>query len=83
MPAVLVDSNVLLDLLTVDPVWYDWSAEALAELADVSTLVINPVIYAEVSVHFARIEELDEALSADRFRRERVTKLTVLPRIGG
>ena len=70
MAAVLVDSNVLLDLLTVDPVWYDWSAEALGELAETAALVVNPIIYVEVSVHFARIEELDAALPADRFRRE-------------
>jgi predicted nucleic acid-binding protein len=68
--AVLVDSNVLLDLLTVDPVWYDWSAEALGELAETAALVVNPIVYAEVSVHFARIEELEAALPADRFRRE-------------
>lgn len=68
--SVLVDSNVLLDLFTRDAVRYDWSVEALEELGDVSTLVINPIIYAEVSVHFAAIEELDDALPADRFRRE-------------
>ena len=70
MSAVLVDSNVLLDLLTRDPVWYEWSAEALGKLAEVTTLVINPIIYAEVSAHFARIEELDAALPPDRFRRD-------------
>lgn len=70
MAAVLVDSNVLLDLFTRDPVWFDWSAGALEELAEVSTPVINPIIYAEISVHFAGIEEVDEAVPPDRFRRE-------------
>lgn len=62
MPTVLVDSNVLLDIVTEDTKWYDWSAEALRREADQSVLVINPIIYAEVSIRFERIEELDEAL---------------------
>ena len=70
MSGVLVDSNVLLDVLTEDSEWYEWSASALAEQAELSALMINPIIYAEVSVRFARIEELDEALPVDVFRRE-------------
>ncbi len=70
MAAVLVDSNVLLDILTEDSKWYDWSADALRVQGDQSVLVINPVIYAEVSIGFERIEELDEALPADLFRRD-------------
>jgi len=67
--AVLVDSNVLLDILTEDPKWEAWSAEALAQWADQAILVINPIIYAEVSIGFARIEELDEALPPSAFHR--------------
>jgi predicted nucleic acid-binding protein len=67
---VLVDSNVLLDVLTEDPRWFEWSAAALAELADAHVLVINPIIYAEVSIGFGRIEDLDAALPADSFHRE-------------
>ena len=67
--AVLVDSNVILDVLTRDPRWYDWSARALERCADASELVIDPIIYAEVSIGFARIEELDEALPTESFRR--------------
>jgi predicted nucleic acid-binding protein len=59
---VLVDSNVLLDILTEDTRWFDWSSKALARCAEDSVVAINPIVYAEVSVHFARIEELDEAL---------------------
>jgi predicted nucleic acid-binding protein len=59
---VLVDSTVLLDVLTEDPVWYGWSSDALAAAADESVLAINPLVYAEVSIGFERIEELDEAL---------------------
>jgi predicted nucleic acid-binding protein len=67
---VLVDSSVLLDVLTEDEQWFDWSSEALAEQAERSVLVLNPIVYAEVSVRFERIEELEAALPADRFVRE-------------
>ncbi|MFI5118960.1 MAG: type II toxin-antitoxin system VapC family toxin [Thermoanaerobaculia bacterium] len=64
MADTLVDSNVLLDVLTEDARWFGWSSEALARRAGESTLVINPIIYAEVSIGFARIEDLDETLNA-------------------
>ena len=66
----LVDSSVLLDILTEDPNWAAWSGRRLAECADRGFLIINPVIYAEVSVGFSRIEELEEALPPGAFRRE-------------
>jgi predicted nucleic acid-binding protein len=67
---VLVDSNVLLDVLTDDPTWGAWSADALARAAEAASLIINPIIYAEVSVGFARIEDLEAALPAAYFRRD-------------
>ena len=70
MPDVLVDSNVLLDVLTEDPAWYARSSARLSALADVSVLVINPIVYAEVSIGFARIEDLDSAIPSQFFRRE-------------
>lgn len=70
MTAVVVDSNVLLDVATRDRRWGEWSEKALAETADHSILVINPIIYAEVSVGFDRIEDLDAALPSDLFVRE-------------
>ena len=70
MSAVLVDSNVLLDVATNDAVWGARSADALARHAERSVLVLNPLVYAEVSVGFARIEELEAALPHDLFRRE-------------
>lgn len=69
MSVVLVDSNVILDVATADPVWCDWSSRRLAELADVSELAINPIIYAEVSIGFERLEELNDVLPVDSFRR--------------
>ena len=68
--ATLVDSNVLLDILTDDQQWADWSSDALAAAADRGPLVINPLIYAEVSVRFTRIEDLDDVLAPTEFRRE-------------
>ena len=67
--ATLVDSNVLIDLLTEDETWLGWSAAALEECADEGELFINPINYAEISPLFDSIEELDEALAADYFRR--------------
>jgi len=69
MPDVLVDSNVILDVVTEDPEWLDWSGSALERAAAAARLVINPIIYAEVSIGFVRIEDLDEALPADYFER--------------
>lgn len=65
----LVDTNVLLDVLTEDKVWLSWSLDALATAAEVGPLLINPIIYGEVSTRFTRIEDLDEALPAQDFRR--------------
>lgn len=69
MNQVLVDSNVLLDVLTEDPQWYEWSAARLEASAATAELCINPLIYAEVSIGFLRIEDLEEALPANVFRR--------------
>ena len=65
----LVDSNVLLDLLTDDETWGLQSTAALARAANEGRLAINPIIYAEVSVRFGRIEDLEAALPGDVFAR--------------
>lgn len=70
MSFVLVDSNVLLDLMTEDPSWFVWSSSAIEEAAESSRLVINPVIYAEASVRFSRIEDLNAAMPTALFERE-------------
>ena len=67
---VLVDSNVILDIATEDKQWLEWSADALARCGESSVLVINPLIYAEVSVGIDRIEDLDDAIPAEYYRRE-------------
>lgn len=63
MIGVLVDSNIVLDLVTDDPNWGDWSEEMLRRYAKTGPLFINDVVYAEISIGFRRIEELDEMLS--------------------
>jgi predicted nucleic acid-binding protein len=68
--AVLVDSSVILDVATNDPTWGSWSAEALARAADESVLVINPIVFAEVSIGFDRVEDLEDALPAELYRRD-------------
>jgi predicted nucleic acid-binding protein len=65
-----VDSNVLLDVLEEDTIWYEWSSTQLQKAADRCSLIINPIIFAEVSVGFNRIEELDEVLAVDFFHRK-------------
>ena len=68
-PGTLVDSNVLLDLFTEDATWMEWSSNALAPAAEAGPLDIDPVIYGEVSVRFSGIEDLDDALATEGFRR--------------
>jgi len=69
MGRILVDSNVLLDVLTEDARWFGWSSAALEEHAENQVLAINPIIYAEVSIRFERIEELEAALPSDLVER--------------
>ena len=64
MNGVLVDSCVLLDLFTDDPVWAEWSENILEEYMQTNSLYINSIVYTEVSIGFKRIEELEKAISA-------------------
>lgn len=66
---VLVDANVLLDVLTADPVWAERSGAVLADVANRARPAINAIVYAEVSIGFDRIEDLDEAIPPDTFAR--------------
>ena len=68
----MVDSTVLLDLMDDRSPWFAWSEAALARAADRFRLVINVVIYAEVSVRFSRIEDLEEALPRGLLDREAI-----------
>jgi predicted nucleic acid-binding protein len=70
MTEILIDSNVILDILTKDSEWFEWSFQRLAKHSTQGTLIINPIIYAEISIGFNRPEELDTAIPPDCFRRD-------------
>jgi predicted nucleic acid-binding protein len=59
---MLVDTNILIDVLGDDPEWANWSISQLQAQSMVHKLVINPIIYSELSLTFSSIEELDETL---------------------
>jgi hypothetical protein len=63
MKAALVDSSVVLDVFLDDPEWGDWSESVLSKLSETRSLFINPIIYAEISIGFERIEELEKAIT--------------------
>ena len=65
---LLVDTNVILDVVENDPVWADWSQAQLDSASLKYTLLINPVIYAELSIAYRRIEELEALLKAAALR---------------
>jgi hypothetical protein len=69
MKEILVDSNIILDIVTEDTNWFDWSSEKLTEYAEQTQLNINPIIYAEVSIGFQKIEELETILPLNFFHR--------------
>ena len=60
---LLVDTNVLVDVLQNDPQWADWSIGQLRAQAQLHQLVINPVIYAELSLSFSTFEALDRVVA--------------------
>ena len=70
--ATLVDSNVLIDVLSRDPVWADWSSQALSEIGSQGQLVINAVVYAEISHRYSSKELLDRELPEETFIRENI-----------
>jgi predicted nucleic acid-binding protein len=67
---VLIDSNVILDVAYEDQEWQAWSEAAIEQAANEAVLVINPIIYAEVSIGYAHVEQVEAVLPTDRFRRE-------------
>ncbi len=67
MKAILVDSNVILDVFLNDLEWGDWSESKLEEYSDQSSLYINSIIYSEISIGFKLIEDLESAISKAGF----------------
>lgn len=70
MNGILVDSSVLIDVATENAVWTGRSRQAIEFVGRDRELIINPIVFAEVSVPFDRVEEIDERLPNDVFRRE-------------
>jgi predicted nucleic acid-binding protein len=66
----IIDSSVLIDVLMRDEKWFERSSEALITAMNRSAVVINPIIYAEVSLSFKKISDLDKALPPDLYRRD-------------
>jgi len=71
---ILVDTNVLLDLVENDPVWADWSQQQLEAASLQATLCINAAIYAELSIDFHAIEELERMLTQGEIRLEPIPR---------
>ena len=71
---ILVDTNVILDVVQNDAVWADWSQQQLERCSLRASLCINPVIYAELSIAFARIEELEALLRDAQFAVEEIPR---------
>jgi predicted nucleic acid-binding protein len=69
LSATLVDSNVLFDFLSRDEEWFDWSAAMLEKAANAGPVVINQIVYAEISIRYQAIEQLDGDLSPAYFVR--------------
>jgi len=67
--ATLIDSNVLFDYLSEDEEWCEWSGAMLSAASDRGAVVINPIVYAEISVRYGRVEDVEDALPAEYFMR--------------
>ncbi|MBX3058383.1 MAG: PIN domain-containing protein [Anaerolineae bacterium] len=74
MNRVLVDSNVILDIFLDDTTWANWSEMTLNRLVESHQLLINPIIYTELSIGFQRIEEVEEAIARAGFQLQEIPK---------
>ena len=60
---LLVDTNVLVDVLEDDPQWADWSIQQLRFQSKIHRLLINPIVYSELSLTFLTVEALDQTIA--------------------
>lgn len=74
---LLVDTNVLLDVVTSDPRWVDWSQRQLEKLALQTRLIVNPVVYAELSIGFRQLEEVERVLDSTGVEVEEIPRLAL------
>ena len=68
--ATLVDTNILVDLAMVSSDWHGWSRRKLLDVFKDGPVLINPIIYSEFSVRYDDVDEVDQPLPQDEFRRE-------------
>jgi len=71
---MLVDTNVLIDVLNNEPQWADWSIHQLRVQSKIHVLSINPIIYAELSCTFKKVEDLDEVLQVMELKFNQIPK---------
>jgi len=74
MGTILIDTCVVTDLADPESTWFEWSAETLENLDQNNTMVINPIIYAECSVGFERIEEVEALFNHLGFESKAIPK---------
>ena len=60
---ILVDSNIIIDVIGDDPRWADWSITQLRQQSQVHELTINPIVYAELSLSFKNVAQLDKVIA--------------------
>jgi len=72
--SVMVDSCVFLDVFSKDSRWFEWSSNALADAADAGSIVLNSVIYSEISIRFNRIEDLEALLPSSIFEYQSIPR---------
>jgi predicted nucleic acid-binding protein len=60
---IVVDTNILLDIANRNPIWLNWSASQMMQLAKIHDLIINPIIYAEFSVTYVLLAEVEKSVS--------------------
>ena len=77
---LLVDTKILVDVLENDPAWVDWSIRQLRAQAQIHALMINPIIYAELSLTFATAEALDATLDSLKLPVIEIPKPALSPR---
>lgn len=70
--AIMIDSNVILDVISQDPIWFEWSSEKMKTHARDDVFVINPIIYSEVSIGYDQIEEVENLFIPTYFTRESI-----------
>lgn len=66
----MIDSNVILDVVSHDSVWFEWSSTKMKELSTKDIFIVNSIIYSEVSIGYHRIEEVESLFTPSYFVRE-------------